>query len=193
MHTITIPGIYGSGPDHWQTLWEKNDSSLIRFHPSDWDRPRLGDWIDALERSVREAPESPVLLAHSLGCLLVAHWAAQTKREVRGAMLVSVPDPAGTNFPSEAASFADVPEVPLPFPTLIVSSSNDPYGTQEYARSRAKQWKSTFVAIGDFGHINESKKLAEWGYGRGAFDCFVASLRNRSILSKGLGQRVIVS
>ncbi|HEY8608339.1 MAG TPA: alpha/beta fold hydrolase [Noviherbaspirillum sp.] len=176
MRIITIPGIYGSGDAHWQSLWEKTDPSMVRFQPADWDRPLLADWISALEQKVREAPDPPVLVAHSLGCLLVAHWATRTSMPIRGALLVSVPDPEGPNFPLEARSFAEVPRSRLPFPALVVSSQDDPYGSQPYARATAEQWGAAFVAVGNHGHINASSGLGEWHYGRGVLDAFVAGL-----------------
>lgn len=176
MHIITIPGIDGSGAGHWQSLWEQASPSAVRIQPSAWDRPRLTDWISALEQRVREAPKPPVLVAHSLGCLLVAHWATRTSTAIRAALLVSVPDPEGPNFPLEARTFAEVPRIPLPFPALIVSSQDDPYGSQTYARTVAEQWGAASVAIGNFGHINESSGVGEWEYGRGVLDAFVAGL-----------------
>ena len=76
---ITLPGFRGSGETHWQTLWEAEDPSMARFWPASWDRPDLGDWIAALDRVVLAAPEPPLLVAHSIACLLVAHWAAYRK------------------------------------------------------------------------------------------------------------------
>ena len=80
----------------------------------------------------------PVIVAHSLGCLATVHWAARYGRHIRGALLVGVPDPASPVFPRAAASgFAPLPFERLPFPTIVVSSNNDPYGTQQHARACA--------------------------------------------------------
>nr|WP_202385401.1 alpha/beta hydrolase [Altericroceibacterium endophyticum] len=92
---LLLPGIGGSGPDHWQSHWERTDPDMTRFAPSDWDRPELADWCEALDRAVKSLDSSPILVAHSLACLLVA-----------------VPDPCGQAFPDEARSFAQVLEQP---------------------------------------------------------------------------------
>ena len=112
---ILLPGIGGSGAAHWQTMWERADPSLIRFDPADWDLPDLDDWLAALDRAIDATDEPPILIAHSLACLLVAHWAPRPgARTIRGAFLVAAPDPDGPAFPaSHAASFRDVPDAPL--------------------------------------------------------------------------------
>ena len=137
---LVLPGIGGSGEAHWQSLWEAEDGGLARFAPADWDRPELAEWTGALERALSNFSRPPLLIAHSLACLLVAHAAERLSGRVRGAFLVAVPDPDGPAFPVEAASFRDVPARALPFPALILASSDDPYGTTEHARRRARGW-----------------------------------------------------
>lgn len=177
MQTITIPGIHGSGAEHWQTLWEKSDSSLTRFQPDDWNKPVLSNWIDALDAAIAASGEPPMLLAHSLGCLLVAHWAARSRRKVRGAVLVSVPDPDGEAFPEDARGFAGVPELPLPFPVVMIASGNDPYASIAYARQRAVGWDAELLEIGEAGHINGQSRLGAWEQGRMLVRAFQAGLR----------------
>jgi len=72
---IMLPGLGGSGVDHWQSLWERQDPCMRRFQPSSWDRPILTDWIAALERDIARSETPPILIAHSLACQLIAHWA----------------------------------------------------------------------------------------------------------------------
>jgi len=173
---INLPGIGGSAAGHWQTLWEQSDPSIRRFKPLEWDNPQLPEWNKALQDAV-DAAESPVVLvAHSLSCLLVAHWAAQTQTVVAGAFLVAVPDPEAPVFPKAAASFREVPALPLPFRSLIVASTNDLYGTIEYMERRAKEWGSQTVNIGDRGHINASSNLGEWREGKTLLHDFVGEL-----------------
>jgi predicted alpha/beta hydrolase family esterase len=173
---ITIPGIDGSGLTHWQTHWEAADPSFRRFAPSSWEHPRLDDWIDALEHSVRTTPGA-VLVAHSLGCLLVVHWANRSTTGVAGAFLVSVPDPNGSVFPHEAFTFHDVPLASLPFPALVLSSSTDQFGTLEYQKATASAWGASHIHIGAHGHINEASGLGSWPQGRELLTAFAAGLR----------------
>lgn len=169
---IILPGIGGSGETHWQTHWERSEARVRRFKPSDWDRPDLEDWIAALDRAVTEAEAPPLLVAHSLACLLVAHWQKASARAVAGAFLVAVPDPASGLFPAEAKGFAEVPEGRLRFPSLIVASANDPFGSIGYAHARAVQWGSSIVEIGALGHINGKSGLGDWPEGHALFQSF---------------------
>lgn len=172
---VTLPGIGGSGEQHWQTLWELAETRFLRFKPSSWDQPVLADWVAAVDVAVGSVGGPVVLVAHSLACLLVAHWSARgTTGNVAGAFLVSVPDPAGPKFPAAAASFAGAPSTALPFPALIVASSNDPYGTIDYARQRRNQWNTGIVEVGPLGHINASSGLGAWEQGRSLLAAFSA-------------------
>lgn len=175
---ITLPGIGGSGDTHWQSHWDREDPSFTRFQPGDWDRPDLADWRRALEREIDRCGQPPVLVAHSLACLLVAHSAAHIASRVRGAFLVAVPNPRAAAFPTEAASFDDPPRQALPFPTLVIASSDDPYGSLEHARTRAREWAAGLVEIGAHGHINSTSGLGAWPQGRMLLDAFCAGLRH---------------
>ena len=173
---IHLPGIGGSGESHWQTRWEETNPAIRRFQPANWDQPDLKDWIGALEQAVQEARTPPVLVAHSLACLLVAHWHQASSSPIKGAFLVSVPDPSSPIFPLQAAGFAKVPERRLSFPSLIVASSNDPYGPLSYARARADQWGSALAAVGALGHINGQSGLGDWPEGRALLTKFAAEV-----------------
>ncbi|MBR0829014.1 serine hydrolase family protein [Bradyrhizobium manausense] len=176
---ITLPGIGGSGDAHWQTRWERTEPRFTRFVPASWDQPDLDDWVQALERAVADSDEPPVLVAHSLACLLVAHWAARSSSPVAGAFLVSVPNPDGPAFPSAAASFRSAPSAPLRFASLIVASSDDPYGDLAYIRQHARDWHAGLVTVGALGHINASSGLGDWAQGRGLLEAFCAGLARR--------------
>jgi hypothetical protein len=162
---LIVPGIGNSGPQHWQSLWQAAHPSVRRVAQRDWNRPQCREWLEPLERAVAAAGPGAVLAAHSLGCLLVAHWAARTGRPVRGALLVAVPDPDGPSFPKETQGFAPLPLAPLPFASIVVASSDDPYGSVGHARHRAQAWGSRLVEIGPAGHINAASGLGDWPEG----------------------------
>ncbi len=164
-HFIILPGSGGSGPAHWQSRWESADPAMRRFQPSSWDLPDFSDWLAALEAAVIAAPEPPVLVAHSLSCLLIAHWQKISQRPVRAALLVAAPDPASAVFPGYGKAFAKIPEGKLRFASLVVTSTNDPYGSAQYAQARATQWGSRLAVIGPFGHINAESGLGGWPEG----------------------------
>jgi len=169
---IVLPGIGGSGSQHWQTLWQNQNAGIVRFEPSDWHAPELDDWLAALDRAVNQARTPPILIAHSLACLLVAHWAAREPAPIAGAFLVSVPDPSTPVFPAEASSFANPPAAPFPFPALIVASTNDPYGNVDYMRKCGGQWAATLVEVGPLGHINGASGVRDWPQGWALFEAF---------------------
>ena len=183
---LILPGIGNSGPEHWQSLWEASNPSFRRVEQRDWDTPVCSEWIASLEKATAECVSSAlplvaagnatpppvsnsgpetVLVAHSLACLLVAHWAAVTKLRIRGALLVAVPDPEGANFPVEAIGFGPVPQKALPFRTIVVASTNDPYGSMDHASRCASIWGSDLVVINGAGHINSDSGLGEWREG----------------------------
>ena len=173
---VILPGIGGSGELHWQSRWETTNPRYRRFQPTDWNRPELEDWLSALDRAVGAAPQPPLLVAHSLACLLVAHWQQVSTASVAGAFLVAVPNPQGEAFPAEAASFANPPLGEFRFPSLIIASANDPYGTIEHARGRANQWGSGLVEVGELGHINEASGLGDWPQGKALLAAFAAGV-----------------
>jgi uncharacterized protein len=142
---VTLPGIGNSNKTHWQTHWELGHPDMQRFAPASWDKPDLTDWIESLDRAVRACATPPLLVAHSLACLLVAHWHLTSSNPIAGAFLVAVPDPLSSVFPVGAAEFADAPEIHFSFPTLIIASSNDRYGALDYVRGRASHWGAGMV------------------------------------------------
>ena len=167
MNTIVLilPGIGNSGPEHWQSHWETSNPSFVRVEQRDWDHPVCSEWLDVLEKTVARAGANAVVVAHSLACALVAHWAAKTNLRIKRALLVALPNPDGLNFPKEAVGFSPLPLKSLTFPSIVVVSTNDPYESVEFARSAASAWGSRFVNIGPAGHINSTSGLGEWNEG----------------------------
>ena len=114
---------------------------------------------------MKQADAEVKIVAHSLGCLLLAQWATQTNLKIAGALLVAVPDPDGNNFPSQASGFSPVADTTFDFPSILVASSNDPYSEIEFSKSCAENWGSQLIELGDFGHINSSSGLGDWQAG----------------------------
>lgn len=162
---LILAGINNSGPDHWQSLWQKKHPEFLKVQHRDWDHPVCSEWMADLEKAVEGAGTETVLVAHSLGCLLLVHWAAKSLLPVKAALLVSVPDPSGANFPEEAKGFDDLPSGRFRFPSIIVASTNDPYGSHEHMQACAEMWGSRFITLGAYGHINASSGLGSWPEG----------------------------
>lgn len=162
---LVLPGIGNSGPQHWQTRWALRHPDWQLVNLGNWDSPVCEDWIRALDVAVQACPSPPILVAHSLACLLVAHWASRVRATVKGALLVAVPDPQGARFPATARGFAPVPMAPFAFRSLVVASANDPLGSLAHAKHCAIAWGSTFIDIGQAGHINADSGHGEWEEG----------------------------
>ena len=164
---LVVPGLGGSGPEHWQTLFLRRNPGLARVEQADWDKPEPGAWIAALEAAGTAAPPPVVLVAHSLGCLLVAHWARRGSVDrVAAAMLVAPPDvEAEAGIPPEVRVFAPIPADPLPFPAVVLASRNDPYCSLGRACGFAALWGADFIDVGDLGHINTDSGHGPWPEG----------------------------
>jgi predicted alpha/beta hydrolase family esterase len=118
--------------------------------------------VATLDQAIAERSEPPILVAHSLGCLAVVHWAATHRRAVAGALLVAPVDSERKEFPPTITGFAPVPTGRLPFPTVLAASVNDPYMQQTRARALADAWGSRFVDAGRSGHINAASGFGPW-------------------------------
>lgn len=166
MSYLLVPGLGNSGPSHWQTYWERA-LPAERVDLDDWDDPSPEQWIPRLDVAVAASGPDTVLIAHSLGCALVAHW-ARNPRPIRAAMLVSTADvDSDAHTPPVCRRFAPMPLEPLPFRALVVASTDDPYVSLERSRVFADAWGARFVSVGAKGHINGASTLGSWPQGRG--------------------------
>jgi predicted alpha/beta hydrolase family esterase len=175
---ITVPGWTGSGPGHWQTLWELRDPLIRRVEQADWNNPVAAAWVARLDEAVRAAPAPPVLVAHSLGCLTVVHWAAATRSaRAAGALLVAPPDVERAGAPRPLRSFAPVPMAPLPFPAVVVASRDDPFATVERASGWADAWGAELVDVGQAGHLDTASGVRDWPKGRSLLASLLGRIR----------------
>ncbi|HEX4180892.1 MAG TPA: alpha/beta hydrolase [Caulobacteraceae bacterium] len=163
---LIIPGIHGSGPTHWQSAWERALPNAERVEQSDWARPRLADWTAALAEAVRRRPGA-VLVAHSLGCALVAHFARISGgRGVGAALLVAPADvDAESAWRRELRGFGPMPREPFSFPSTIAASQDDPFIALDRAKAFAKAWGSRLVDLGRAGHVNVKSGHGPWPEG----------------------------
>lgn len=171
---VMVPGIGGTGPEHWQSHWETLYPNTLRIEPNSWDEPDLADWFAALDRAVAAAPYPPVLVCHSLGCLLFAHWRAASSRAIAAAFLVAVPDPSGPAFPAQAKAFGALPAMGFgERPVLAVASENDPYDPKASAIAWAARQGAWPRRLGPRGHLNEASNLGAWPEGQGLLADFL--------------------
>ena len=164
---LLLPGWQGSGPRHWQSLWEQHHGDQ-RVQQHDWDTPLRGDWLCQLETAVLEAQTPILLAAHSLGCHLASAWASASRHAGRvcGALLVAPPDLGQTTLPAALHSWRPAITQPLPFPAHLVHSSNDPFCSVSAAAGLAAAWGARRTDAGPLGHINTDSELGDWPQGR---------------------------
>jgi predicted alpha/beta hydrolase family esterase len=129
----------------------------------DWCDPRRETWVAAIDEAVAAHPTPPTVIAHSLGCIATVHWAQRRRRPVRAALLVA---PADVECRAALADFAPLPREPLPFPSAVVTSDDDPYIALDRAAGLAADWRSDLHVIARGGHLNAASKLGSWPRGR---------------------------
>lgn len=159
---IIVPGWRDSGPGHWQSLWAERMPQARRVVQDDWITPARAAWVGQLERTVLEAPHPVVIVAHSLGCMATVHMGPEATERVRGALLVAPADPERRAVLSD---FGPVPSAALPYRSIVVASSNDPYCPIRLAGAYARAWGSEFVRLQQAGHINVDSGHGEWPLG----------------------------
>lgn len=156
---LLVPGLNNSGPGHWQTRWEERFPAFERVEQWHWDRPRLDAWSDQVGHMLRRSKRPTLLVAHSFGCLASVHRAALGAPQLAGALLVAPADPRKFGVDGE------LPTVPLPIPSIVIGSEDDPWMPAARARRWANRWGSQFVNAGALGHINADSGLEDWPFG----------------------------
>lgn len=161
---LLIPGLGNSGPGHWQRRWQDKMRTAQWVEQADWDEPLLEDWIGAIERAIQYANRPVVLVGHSLGVPAIVHTAQRLPdTKVRGAFLVAPPDvDENPKVPKATLPFANLPNDPLPFPSIMVASSDDAFCTPERAGDMANAWGSEFHVAKEAGHINAASGHGPW-------------------------------
>lgn len=167
---LLVPGLNNSGPDHWQTKWERELAQCQRVDLGMWDNPHRNTWVNKLNLAVQQADRPVVLVAHSLGCHAVAWWAQYEQpafgHPVIGALLVAPPDVEGEGIDPRLQRFAPLADARLPFRSIVAASKNDPYARFGLAKRFARKWGSRLVDVGPIGHINADSGIGSWPYGQ---------------------------
>ena len=131
-----------------------------------WLTSRREDWVAALAEAIAADSTPVILIAHSLGCITVAHWAAtapvQFLRQVRGALLVAPADVERPACAPALRNFAPIPTDLLPFPSQVVSSDNDSAVSAPRALELARHWGAEAGILSGAGHINVKAGHPRW-------------------------------
>lgn len=164
---IHVQGYTGAGPEHWQTLWGREAPGMARISGVDWNDPWKDSFVASIEREVGSGMDPCCLVAHSLGCAAVVHWArTESIRSVAAALLVAPADVDSPLLRDVAESFRPMPLDPLPFPSTVVFSNTDPYLDVHQARKFANAWGSRLTSAGDAGHLNTASGHGRWPQGK---------------------------
>lgn len=162
---LIVPGYQNSGPGHWQTLWEAALPGARRVQMPSWDQPSREGWVAALDAAVAACGSPPILVAHSLGCVAVAHWAQERPRPVQGALLAAPADVERPDAPPALHGFRPLPSRRLPFRALLAASTNDPYLSGARAEALARVWGARLEPQGAVGHLNPASGHGPWPEG----------------------------
>jgi len=160
-----VPGLYNSGPQHWQTHWEK-EYGFTRIEQKEWETPVCDDWLQTIDKVVTRHPlKEVILVGHSLACSTIVRWAEKYKRIIKGALLVAPSDVEAPSYPPGTTGFSPMSIYKLPFPSIVIASNNDEYVTIERAKYFAANWGSELINAGELGHINSASDLGNWPFG----------------------------
>lgn len=175
---LIVPGLGGSGPEHWQSRWQAKLPTARRVEQADWERPDAATWVRALQAGMAEGDKSLVIVAHSLGVIAtVRALQGDIRRPIAGAFLVAPPAASSVAaIPEIAADFRPYPDSPLPCPSILVASTDDPYASLEAAEAMASHWGATFLNAGAAGHINTESGHGPWPEGLMSFAGFLSRL-----------------
>lgn len=162
--TLIVPGLHSSGPNHWQTWFEEQIPGTVRVIQGDWSKADLPEWARRTRRQIVRNPGRIFVVAHSFGVLASVQAASDFGERIAGALLVAPADP-------DKFGIADhLPQTALPFPSVVVASSNDPWMSLWKAAHWADLWGADFVNLGEAGHINTEAGFGAWPEGLAIFE-----------------------
>lgn len=166
--TVFVAGYGNSEPEHWQHLWFDKTKKSIWIEQKDWNKPEKDLWVKELEKALLQVNTPIIIIAHSIGCHTVVEWVKKyyTNQDIVGVLLVAPPDTNCKRFPKEIKGYENPPKDKLPFKSICVISSNDPYSSKERAEKLAKNWGSEVVHVKECGHIKLASNLGEWEEGK---------------------------
>jgi uncharacterized protein len=170
---LIVPGLYDSGPDHWQTRWQRLHPGFERVDQADWDTPDLDAWSARLDTVLRKSSEPVVIVAHSFGCLTTVHRIGAGAGNIAGALLVAPADPQKFGVAER------LHHILLPMPSIVIGSTNDPWMAGNRAAYWADCWGSEFFNAGPLGHINAESDLGDWRFGQFCLQQLILDIKSR--------------
>ncbi|NEM98494.1 RBBP9/YdeN family alpha/beta hydrolase [Pontibacter burrus] len=177
---INIPGLRNSGPNHWQSLWEAAyPEKFYRINQSNWEQPDCEQWTARLEQELQKFDLHEVMLiGHSVGCATIVNWYHRFGKTIKGSLLVAPSDVDNQDYPKYITGFSPLPLQKLPFPTIVVASTNDHVVNYSRAKYFADCWGSDLVTLKNAGHIEPKSGYGLWDQGLE----LIAQLRKQTIV-----------
>lgn len=184
---LVVPGLRDHVEQHWQTLLAAQLPRVACVPPMGREDLDCATRVEAIEHAAQQVQGPLVIVAHSGGCIMVAHWAMRTQRRVAGALLATPPDfetamPEG--YPTLAAlregGWLPVPRRTLPFRSIVAASRNDPLGSWSRVATLARDWGSELVDLGEAGHLNPASGFGPWPLAH----AFIEQLAQRDALRR---------
>lgn len=166
---VIVPGLRDHVADHWQTLLAARLPKVRSVPPLEHDKLSLAARVAALESTLADIEGPVILVAHSGGVMITVHWAQKHRRPIQGALLAAPADlesPLPAGYPTvetlTAHGWLPVPRTPLPFPSIVAASTNDPLARLDRTEEYARNWGSRLVNIGAVGHLNPASGYGDW-------------------------------
>ncbi|WP_233873389.1 RBBP9/YdeN family alpha/beta hydrolase [Paraburkholderia adhaesiva] len=166
---LMVPGLRDHVAEHWQTLLEARLPKAASVPPLEHDKLSCAARVAALDAALAKIDGPVILVAHSAGVMITVQWAQQHSRKIHGALLAAPADletplPAGyPGFdPIAKNGWLPIPRKPLPFPSIVGASRNDPLASFERVEAMAKDWGSRLVDLGEVGHLNPAAGFGVW-------------------------------
>lgn len=166
---LIVPGLRDHVPEHWQTLLQDKLANARTVPRRDHDKLSCAAWVAELDQSLAAIDGPVILVAHSAGVMIAVHWARRHRRPILGALLAAPPDfetPLPAGYPALETlrdnGWLPIPREPLPFPSIVAASTNDPLGAYPRVAALASAWGSRLVDVGAVGHLNPAAGFGEW-------------------------------
>ncbi|MHA6160066.1 RBBP9/YdeN family alpha/beta hydrolase [Pseudomonas sichuanensis] len=166
---LIVPGLREHVAEHWQTLLHDRLAKARIVPPLQADALSCAARVEAIQRELEQIEGEVLLVAHSAGVLMVAHWAARYARPIKGALLAAPPDlqarwPAAYPSPDSlrANGWSPLPQQPLPFPSIVAASNNDHLASPAAVAALAEGWGSQLLELGAVGHLNPAAGYGPW-------------------------------
>ena len=166
---LMVPGLRDHVAEHWQTLLAQRLPKVASVAPLEHDKLSCAARVAALDAALAKIDGPVILVAHSAGVMITVHWAQHHSRKIHGALLAAPADlemPLPAGYPAFDTivqnGWQPIPRKPLPFPSIVGASRNDPLAQFERIAVMAKDWGSRLVDLGEVGHLNPAAGFGEW-------------------------------